>query len=121
MKYLALIYSVASDDPNPEPGTPEFGAYMKPWADYNDLVIKAGVMAGGEALMPVEMATSIRVRDGKTETMDGPFAETKEQLGGYYILDCKDLDEAIKYASQIPAAQYGTIEVRPIMDLSGMS
>lgn len=119
MKYLALIYSVAADDPTPEPGTPEFGAMMKPWADYNEVVEKAGVMAGGEALMPVEMATSLRVRDGKTETLDGPFAETKEQLGGYYILDCKDLDEALKYAAMIPAATYGTIEVRPIMELGG--
>ena len=77
-------------------------------------------MVAGDALMPVEMATSVRVRGGKTETMDGPFAETKEQLGGYYLLDCETLDDALKYAAMIPAADYGTVEVRPIMDLGDM-
>lgn len=74
-------------------------------------------MVGGNALQPVETATSLRLRDGKLETMDGPFAETKEHLGGYYLLECKDLDEAIKYAAMIPTARNGTVEVRPIMDV----
>lgn len=117
MKYLALIYSKPAETPEPAPGTPEFAAMMEPWNAYNEKVIAAGVMAGGEALMPTSMATSVRVRDGKTETMDGPFAETKEHLGGFYMLDCKDLDEALHYAAMIPAATYGTVEVRPIMDL----
>jgi hypothetical protein len=69
----------------------------------------------GDALKSVATATSVRVRKGKTETMDGPFAETKEQLGGFYILDCDNLDEAISYATQIPDARFGTVEVRPIM------
>jgi hypothetical protein len=65
--------------------------------------------------MPVETATSIRVRDGKTQLMDGPFAETKEQLGGFYMFECENLDQAIALAQQIPTAEYGTIEVRPVM------
>ena len=72
-------------------------------------------MKGGDALQPVATATTVRVRDGATETTDGPFAETKEQLGGFYILDCEDLDEAIEYAAKIPSAKFGSIEIRPIM------
>ena len=117
MKYLALIYDVRNSDPGPKPGTPEFAAMMEPWNKVNQTFIDAGVMAGGEALMPPETATCVRV--GKTETMDGPFAETKEQLGGYYMLDCKDLDEALHYAAMIPVANTGTIEVRPVMELPG--
>lgn len=121
MQYMCLIYSAPppAGSPDPEPGTPEFGAYMKPWTDYTNRLIADGVMVAGDALMPVEMATSVRVRGGKTETMDGPFAETKEQLGGYYIIDCETLDDAIRYAAMIPSADHGTIEVRPVMDLSG--
>ncbi|MBM1219259.1 YciI family protein [Ponticoccus sp. SC2-23] len=120
MQYMCLIYSPPppADQPDPEPGTPEFEAYMKPWNDFSEKLVADSVMVGGEALMPVEMATSVRVRGGKTETMDGPFAETKEQLGGYYIIDCKTLDDAIRYAAMIPVADFGTIEVRPVMDLS---
>ena len=76
-------------------------------------------MRGGNALQATSTATSVRIRDGKTETMDGPFAETKERLGGYYLLDCKDLDEAIKMAELIPTAHHGTIELRPIMEIPG--
>lgn len=119
MKYLALIYDVRNSDAGPKPGTPEFAAMMEPWNKVNQTFIDAGVMAGGEALMPPETATCVRVRGGKTETMDGPFAETKEQLGGYYMLDCKDLDEALHYAAMIPVANTGTIEVRPVMELPG--
>ena len=68
-----------------------------------------------DALQPTTTATSVRVRDGKTITTDGPFAETKEQLGGYYLLDCKDLDEALEFAAKIPGAKIGSIEVRPVM------
>ena len=72
-------------------------------------------MVAGDPLEPTATATTVRVRGGKTESTDGPFAETKEQLGGYYILDCKDLDEAIAYAARIPTAAFGSVEVRPIM------
>jgi hypothetical protein len=73
-------------------------------------------LQGGEALMPTNTATTVRVRDGKILTTDGPFAETKEQLGGYYQFNCKDLDEAIELAAKIPGARYGSIEIRPIME-----
>ncbi|MES1261339.1 MAG: YciI family protein [Acidobacteriota bacterium] len=76
------------------------------------------VYIGGEALHPTSSATTVRVRDGKLSTTDGPFAETKEQLGGYYLLDCKDLDEAIEYAAKIPGASTGSVEIRPIMVFS---
>lgn len=116
MKYLVLIYDL--EDTGPAPGTPEFEAYMGRWMAADQALKDAGVLVGGEALEPSSTATRVRVRGGKTETMDGPFAETKEQLGGYYILDCKNLDEAIKYAATIPVDKTGTLEVRPIMDLS---
>lgn len=117
MKYMALIYSAPRPEPDPEPGTPEFSAMMQPWIELDARLKKDGVFVAGDALLPVETATSLRLRDGKTETMDGPFAETKEQLGGYYILDCTDLDEALRYAAMIPVAEFGTIEVRPVMNL----
>jgi len=75
-------------------------------------------MLGGNALQPTATATSVRVRDGERLVTDGPFAETKEQLGGYYLLECKDLDEAIEWAARIPGAKSGTIEVRPIMEFN---
>ena len=75
-------------------------------------------MLGGNALQPTATATSVRVRNGERLVTDGPFAETKEQLGGYYLLECKDLDEAIEWAARIPGAQSGTIEIRPIMEFN---
>ena len=77
-------------------------------------------MAGGDALEPVSTATSVRVRGGKTVTTDGPFAETKEQLGGFYVVDAENLDEAIEWAAKIPTAEFGTIEVRPLMVFDNM-
>ena len=114
MKYLALIYA----DPKNEPqyGTPEFDAMLAGYGSFTKAVQDAGVYIAGEALQETDTATSVRVRGGKTETTDGPFAETKERLGGYYLLDCKDLDEALRYAAMIPSAEHGTVEVRPIMD-----
>jgi hypothetical protein len=117
MKYMCLLYSAPASGPEPKPGTPEFDAMMAPWNKVTNVFIKDGVMGGGDALMPPEMATRVRIRNGKTETMDGPYAETKEQLGGYYILDCADLDSAIRYAAMIPTATEGTVEVRPVMDM----
>jgi hypothetical protein len=80
-------------------------------------IIDRGLMKGGEALQPTSTATSVRVRNGDTLTTDGPFAETKDQLGGFYLVDCKDLDEAVEVAAGIPDARRGTIEVRPIMEV----
>jgi len=114
MKYLLLIYG----DPAAMPETPEEGtAEMQAYFAFTEEVAKAGVLVGGEPLQGIETATTVRVRDGKTMATDGPFAETKEVLGGYYLLDCKDLDEAIKYAAKIPGAKRGSIEVRPLMEI----
>lgn len=113
MQYLALIY--AEDGVSPSPGDPEFDDYMGGYFAANKVYEDAGIMRGGNALQHTSTATSVRVRNGKTETMDGPFAETKERLGGYYLLDCKDLDQAIEMAALIPDAKYGTVELRPIM------
>ncbi len=90
---------------------------MEGYFAFTNKAREAGVMEAGDPLLETNTATTVRVRDGKSTNTDGPFAETKEQLGGYYILNCKDLDEALAYAAEIPGAQYGCIEVRPIMDL----
>lgn len=114
MNYMILIYG----EPAKEPayGTPEFAEMMKGYFTLNERMKADGVLRGGEALQNVETATSLRVRQGKVETMDGPFAETREHLGGYYIVEVPDLDAALKYAALVPAALYGTIEVRPLMN-----
>jgi len=113
MQFICLIYSAPNS--GPQPGTPEFGGFMKAYEDFTQKVRGEGKLVAGDALQGVETATTVSVRNGKTETSDGPFAETKEQLGGYYLLDCKDLEEAIEYAAMIPTADYGGIEVRPIV------
>jgi hypothetical protein len=113
MKYMALIYSDPAS--GPEAGTPAFEAMMAGYAALNRTLREAGVLVGGEALQGIETATSLRLRGGRAQTMDGPFAETKERLGGYYIIDCADLDEALRYAAMIPTAAYGTIELRPLV------
>lgn len=113
MKYLCLIYEVESEmlSRSEEEQEAIIGEYFA----FTNMVTEAGKFAGGDALMPTETATTVRVRNGEIVTTDGPFAETKEQLGGYYLLDCADLDEAIAMASKIPSAREGSIEVRPIM------
>ena len=113
MEFLMLIYANETDDPRP--GTPEGDAFMSAYYGYTKEVEEKKLTLGSNALQPVSTATTVRVRDGKTQTTDGPFAETKEQLGGYYLLNCKDLDEAIEYAARIPSANHGSIEIRPIM------
>jgi hypothetical protein len=114
MKYMLLIYN----DPALEPayGTPEFQQMMGGFAAANARMQADGVLRGGEGLTGVETATSVRIRAGKVETMDGPFAETREHLGGYYVVDVPDLDAALTYAALLPVAHFGTIEVRPLMD-----
>jgi hypothetical protein len=88
----------------------EYGAWMEEAG-------RRGILQGGERLRPSFEATTVQVRDGKTLTADGPFAETKEQIGGYFVVDCKDLDEAIEAAARIPGARNGSIEVRPIWEM----
>ena len=114
MKYLLTIYGDESgwNDVTPE----QSGQIMAAYEAFGRAATEAGVMLGGEGLQPSSTATTVRVRDGETVTSDGPFAETREQLGGYYLVDCRDLDEAIGWAARIPGAQQGSIEVRPVMD-----
>ncbi len=115
MRYLLLIAldeSAGLRDPELEGAdiSPEYAAFMKDAAD-------RGVLLGGERLRLTSDATTVRVRNGETLTTDGPFAETKEQLAGYFLVDCKNLDEAIDVASRIPGAKDGSIEVRPIWEM----
>lgn len=114
MRYLLLIYQdeAAHAQWSHEQLAAEYEAYNAFGAE----VQKSGVFVAGEALMPTNTATTVRVRNSKTLTTDGPFAETKEQLGGYYLVNCKDLDEAIGFAAKIPGATDGSIEIRPIME-----
>ena len=119
MQYMLLIYN----DPRQEPayGTPAFDAMMGGYHALNQRLKADGVMRGGEALQRVQSATSLRIKSGKIETMDGPFAETREHLGGYYVIDVPDLDAALTYAALIPSAHFGTIELRPLMDYNPTS
>ena len=114
MQYMLLIYGGNNAD-EPAPGTPEFGKYLEGYGVFTNEVQGKGIMVSGNALQNVTTATTVRVKNGTPETTDGPFAETKETLGGYYLLECKDIDEAIEYAAKIPGARYGSIEIRPIM------
>ncbi|CAN7649249.1 YciI family protein [Rhizobium sp. LjRoot254] len=113
MKYMALIYVDPANMSQPD--SPEFGKMMTGYQMANETYHRDGVWVAGDALLPTSTATTVRVRNGKTESMDGPFAETKEQLGGYYIFDCASLDDAIRYAAMIPGAASGAVEIRPIM------
>jgi hypothetical protein len=116
-KYAALIYSPAETEGT---GTPEdWATVMAEYTVFGEKAGAAGVILGGEALHDTPTATTVHVeggRGGKVVTTDGPFAETKEVLGGFYLLKCKDLDEAISWAVQIPGAWHGRVEVRPVMD-----
>ena len=113
MQYLALLYA----DPAAEPkyGTPEFEKMMEGYTAFSAYLKERGAFISGEGLQGIETATSLRLRGGKVETMDGPFATTKEHLGGYYVFEAPDLDTALKYAAMIPAATHGTVEIRPVM------
>jgi len=112
MQYLLLIYTREADMKQTTPG--DQGVMMKEYADFTSSIVKSGHMRAGDALQPTSTATTVRVRDGKTLQTDGPFAETKEQLGGYYLIEAADHDEAVKIAARIPGAKSGSIEVRPI-------
>ena len=113
MQYLLMIYTNEQQDAQRTPEENE--AVMGEYYAFTNEVRQAGVMVAGEALHPTTTATTVRVRNGQTTSTDGPFAETKEQLGGYYLLDCQNLDEAIRWAAKIPGAREGSIEIRPVM------
>ena len=117
MRYLILIYEENSANPPAQPPpAAEIEATTAAYNAYTQMLRDRGAFVGGEALQPVTSATTVRVRDGQTMTTDGPFAETKEALGGYYLVEAADLDEVLGYAAACPGAQYGSIEVRPILD-----
>jgi hypothetical protein len=115
MQYLLLIYD--SEAQMARMTKSDMGALMGDYRNFTQSIIQSGNYKGGNPLQPTATATTVRVRDGKTLTTDGPFAETREQLGGYYLVDAKDLDEAIAMAARIPSAKLGSIEVRPILEL----
>jgi hypothetical protein len=117
MKYMLLIHG---DETQMNAATPVDGTGMSAdYAAFNEAMAKAGVMVGGERLRPTTATTSVRVRDKKAVVLAGPYAETQEQLGGYYMIDVPDLDQAIEWAKKCPAALFGTVEVRPIWPIRG--
>ena len=113
MKYILLIYSDESMAANIPQEVMQ--AFMGEYEAYTRNIMEAGVRLAGEALQSTATATTVQVRDGKTVTTHGPFAETKEQLGGFYLIECDNLDQAIDWAAKCPDARYGSIEIRPIM------
>lgn len=113
MQFLAMIYSAENED------DVDFETLIGQYAAVESEMKEAGVEFSGNALQPVSTATTVRVRNGSVDLTDGPFVESKEQLGGYYLFNCNTLDEAIKWASKIPSARYGSIEVRPVMEIEG--
>jgi hypothetical protein len=112
MQYLLLIYSNEKEMAAMNPSA--LGSMMTEYTEFTKGIIQAGQFKAGDRLKPTSAATTVRVRNGKVATTDGPFAETREQLGGYYLIDAKNLDEAIAIAARIPGARVGSIEVRPI-------
>jgi hypothetical protein len=113
MKYLCLIYD--EEKKLEQMPKSEGEAFMGEYFGFTEGIKKSGHYLGGNALQPVQTATTIRVRNGKVSTTDGPFAETQEQLGGYYLIEATDLNDAIQIAAKIPSARIGSVEVRPIM------
>jgi hypothetical protein len=115
MQYMLLIYDAEANMKSATQA--DRNAMMAEYGEFTASITKSGNMKAGDALQPSSTATTVRVRAGKTLSTDGPFAETKEQLGGYYLVEAKDLDEATKIAARIPSARSGSIEVRPVMVL----
>ncbi len=116
MNYLLLIYGEEHEGVPSDPSAAQ--AMSDAYSVFTERIAKSGVLRGGDALESVAMATTVRVRGGDVVVTDGPFAETKEQLGGYYLIECDDLDAAIEIAGGIPGAAFGSIEIRPIRSLS---
>jgi hypothetical protein len=114
MRYVFLIY--VSEEVTASLPPAEREAYFQGYGKFEGEVQQRGIKVGGAPLQPTGTATTVRLRDGKAMMTDGPFAETKEQLAGFYVLECKDLDEAIALANKMPDAQYGSIEIRPVFE-----
>jgi hypothetical protein len=113
-KYMLLLYAGEPDLKERE----EREAELPAWRHFTDSLREAGLLLGTDRLHPVDSATTVRVRNGETEVLDGPFAVTKEYLGGYYLLECADLDEALEQAARVPLARYGSVEVRPVAEIA---
>jgi hypothetical protein len=111
-QYMLLIY-------NPVEGGPAPGTETQKWFEYTEALRDAGVHVAGDALEGIDSATTVRVREGETMLIDGPFAETKELLAGFYIVEVPSLDEALKWAAKMPNIAYGSVEVRPVMVFDG--
>jgi hypothetical protein len=114
VRYMLLIYG--DEQAWSEMSDAERAAVMPQWEAYTKALTDEGIMRAGDALQPTMAATTVRVRDGETQVTDGPFAETREQLGGYYLIECDGLDQAIDAARRVPNVSTGTIEVRPVME-----
>lgn len=117
MRYMLLLYSAPTA--GPAEGSPEAMAEMNEWFAYTTALAESGALISGDPLQGIETATTLQVRDGESLTTDGPFAETKELLGGYYLIDVENLDAALAWAAKCPLATYGSVEVRPVMDIPG--
>jgi hypothetical protein len=115
MNYMLLIYSDEAARQNTSEA--EMGQMIAAYMAYSEAISKAGILVSADRLRPAAAATTVRVADGKTQVLNGPYAETKEQLGGYYLIDVPDLDAALSWAARCPGASYGTIEVRPIWQM----
>lgn len=115
-QYLLLLYA---DEPSRQEHARREGE-MPLWVEFTQGLQDAGLLLGSNRLHPVNAATTLRVRDEETDIVDGPFAATKETLVGYYLLECADLDQALHHAAQVPLARYGSVEVRPVMDLAAL-
>jgi hypothetical protein len=117
MQYLILIYDEETANPSPEPPDPALmGEILGQYNAYTEMLKDSGAFIAGEALRPVTTATTLREKDGQTIITDGPFAETKEGLGGFYLVEAPDLDAALALARQCPGIRFGSIEVRPVVD-----
>lgn len=114
MRYLCVIYD--EEQKLGAMSKEESDAFMGEYFAFTDGIKESGHYLAGEALQPVQTATTVRIRNGKMSTTDGPFAETKEQLGGYYLITARDLNDAISVAAKIPSARTGTVEIRPVVD-----
>jgi hypothetical protein len=115
MKYMLMIFSSEAEENAMKPA--DIQGIMQAYGAYTEALTKAGALKEGERLRPTADATTVRVRGGKTEVLNGPYAETREQLGGYYVIDVPDLDAALSWAARCPSSSYGTIEVRPLWEM----
>jgi len=117
MQYMMLIYSNEAEVAKLDPASRD--ELLQDFRDFTQSIVQSGHFKAADRLKPTSTATTVRVRAGKTVTTDGPFAETREQLGGYYLIEAKDLDEALTIAARVPAAQRGSVEVRPVWQMLG--